>query len=361
MNPTTSRKAITLVELAVTCGFLALLASVIVPSFEEASVDAAHSMCLANLQRLGAASLAYATDDDREQIVPIHGGDVRSSYQARFPATGPWFLHTVLPHAFGGCAAKVPFPSWSGSNPELQQEGRWGAATRGLSSYVYGDGDPNRPKVQAVFHCPADTGYPETAADWGNIPTQAAGIPCYDLVGNSYASNRCGYINGASGGITFRASLSSGAFGHAASSIEDASQVVLYCDPLFYDMVRELSASDVPPDPVPGWHGQLMADNVAYCDGSARRTEVGELRQWTSDELEEMGVYQGFVNDPLDALIVLRRGDTWRMDCYPTPGAVIMVYRPDLVPFLSDISQIILGTGWPFDGYSMNPPPTTPG
>lgn len=91
-----------------------------------------------------------------------------------------------------------------------------------------------------------------------------------------------------------------------------------------------------------------MSDNVAYCDGSARLTRVGELYEFSDEELEEMGYTPMFDQDTF-----LRRGPTWREDCYPTPGAQIRIYNANN----QNVTPPVYWTGWPFDDYQFNPPP----
>jgi prepilin-type N-terminal cleavage/methylation domain-containing protein len=62
----------TLIELLVVIGIIALLAAILFPVFAQTRGKARESVCLSNLQQIGAANLMYASDwDDR----PVWGGD----------------------------------------------------------------------------------------------------------------------------------------------------------------------------------------------------------------------------------------------------------------------------------------------
>jgi hypothetical protein len=98
-----------------------------------------------------------------------------------------------------------------------------------------------------------------------------------------------------------------------------------------------------------------MSDNVAYCDGSARLTEVGELYEFSDDELRDMNYRDPYGG--LDWSWFLRRGSTWRIDTYPTPGAQIRMYSSDGGNLSPDPPDGYLGDYWPYKDYQYNPPP----
>lgn len=345
-----SNKAFTLVEVCVTTAFLGLLASIVVPGLQTTRTDRRRAACLANLQQIGGASLMYATEDDREQMIPIHPMNVRSD-ATRYISNGPWCWRTALPISYGGRTAITPMlVDGSYQATALMMEDRWGTPTRPLNQYA---------DLEA-FHCPADTGYPAfDPADWGgsgnmDSPPQMAGIPCWDFLGNSYRGNTLGFTLTYWGtSPKWKAMFDSGPKGHAVSLIENPSRITLYCDPIFHTVARQLSGSlPLPPiDPITGWHGQLMADNVAYCDGSARMTEIGELYEWDLEELDEIGL-----GDDYGPRYFLCRGPTWQMDSYPAPGALIRVFH-----YISGVSLIspeawdsYCRPGWPFDRHTIN-------
>jgi hypothetical protein len=341
-------RGLAITEVAVVGASLALLVAVVLPGLAVASRRDGTAVCLSNLGRLGQASLMYAVEDARAQLVPMHQMQVLSSHEVGF--TGPWAYRTAMPSVFGGRTAVAPLPTESGDITVMLDDEPWGRPTRPLNRYA-GHGVHKKAGWLEVYHCPADVGYyedgPWVEALNPDVPAEAAGIPCYDFLGNSYRANTCGALS-STGGALLRASFNSGPVGHWIRDIPEPDETVLYSDPLFYSVVRHL-ADGTEFDPVAGWHGQFMADNVAYCDGSARMTEVGELYEFTEPELEEMGVC-----DPASAWLFLRRGPTWRMDCYPSPGAFTIVYR---VETGSPLMQPAVSDCWPFADYTVNDPP----
>jgi len=336
------RKAFSLIELVVVVALAGLVVSILAPGLQAVRQKNATAVCLSNLRQIGAASWVYAAEDYREQLVPLHQTMVRTFHGEGFPNT-VWAWVTAIPRAFGGRTATVPFPMDGGDCEVLQDEdGYWAARTRPLNYCFIKPAS----RGMELFHCPADSGYPDSPWSFPNAPEECVGIPHYDMLGNSYRLNNIGIwwwrSWGSGGGFT------SGPWGHTASSLaEPLADIVLYSDALFYNFAFYGEGSDYA-DPIPGWHGELMSDNVAYCDGSARLTRVGELYEFSDEELEEMGYTPDF-----DQHVFLRRGPTWREDCYPTPGAQIRIYNADN----QNVTPGVYYSGWPFDDYQYNPPP----
>ena len=350
MSRTPVQKAFSLVELMVVVAMAGLVVSILAPGLQVIPQKNATAMCLSNLRQIGAASWSYAAEDAREQLVPLHQTMVRTFHGEGFP-NPRWAWVTAIPRAFGGRTATVSFPMGGGDCEALQDEdGYWATRTRPMNRWFYpylAEGLQRAPDGLAVFECPADVGYPDS--EWIlDAPAAAGGIPHYDMLGNSYRLNAIGIYwassYGSSGGFT------SGPWGHTASSIASPlSETVLYCDPLFYNFSR-WDPEPLPP-PIPGWHGELLSDNVAYCDGSARLTERGEIYEFSDEELEEMGYAPGWDPDTF-----LRRGPTWREDCYPTPGSHIRIYTGQGNCVTPPVSGDVLDY-WPWHDYQFNPPP----
>jgi hypothetical protein len=332
------------IELVVVAAAGALLLTMTITGARGIRARGRQTSCLENMHRIGAATLAYAIDDPRNQAVPLHRMHVSTHMSDGIPS--PWSWRTALPFSFGGRTATVPMPTAQGDVTVMTDPaGYWGAKTKPLNSYLAGPASVGL----ETFHCPADTGF---VAPWGqSAPAEAAGIPCFDFLGNSYCSTRLGvlWVSGATAtGFSVTTPI-----GHTAASLESPlAETVLYCDPFFFAYSAML-AGDPNAPPLPGWHGELMADNVAYCDGSARRTQVGELYEFTDEELDEMGVSPAF-DDSL-----LRRGPDWQMDCYPTPGAVIQVFNDNgsVVFDVASYLQMAGFRGWPFDDFQINEAP----
>ena len=348
MNRTPETKAFTAVELVVIAAFIALLASVTLPSLHVLEKRQMGSVCLSNLQQIGTASLAYAFEDPYEQAVPLHMMNIRSDATA-YISSGPWCWRTALPFSFGGRTAIRPMQCGSYNATALMIEERWGASTRPLNQYV---------ADLESFHCPADTGFPEyDPFDWdgtGNLgaPNDMANIPCWDFLGNSYRNNSIGLIWTNYGSANWKGMFDSGPKGQMASSIEEPSNTPLYIEPLFYWWTRQ--NPDYWPNPsvleFPGWHGEITTDNVAYCDGSARMVQVYPRIEFTYNELNDMDFCHQFSGNPE---YFLRRGNNWQSDCYPSPGALIQVFRENCSSKMP-ASALDDYDGWPFDGYTEN-------
>jgi hypothetical protein len=355
------KRAFTITELVLVVSGIGVLTTFVLPVTRQLEQRQRLTSCLGNLGRIGAASLAYSAEDARHLIMPMHAADVTRLHSRGW--VGNWGWRTAMPHVFGGQTPTAPFP-YEGSEVTVMLDEHWGGAanpwgapTRPLNSYVESGGGT----LQA-FHCPADAGFPAADAAWDSpdIPPEAAGIPCFEMLGNSYGSNRCGVV-WLAGSVLISGSLNVSPFGHAPEYILDPQRTVLYSDPLFYSLVRQLTGGpcSTPPDPITGWHGFLMADNVGYCDGSARLTEVGTLQQFSEQEQRDLFLSPDYVGS--DAGTFLRRGPTWQMDCYPAPGALIKTYM-DQPPYVSLFDpSVIMSRGWPFDLLTENENPYGPG
>jgi len=341
-------RALTLTEVIVVLAVGGLLTFIALPALAGVRVNERAAWCCANLRQIGVASLTYADEDPREQIVPLHQSKVRPMSLNGF-FNSEWAWRTAEPMAYGGRTPITDFPGGGGTAMRSKRDGGngfWVASTRPLNLYALGWQKTQETPFE-VFHCPADVGYPD--ADWvQDAPREVAGIPCFDFLGNSYRVNTCGIGFGSPQSI--QAEFLSAPVGHRASSIASRlSETVLYAEPLFYNGSRT-EHWNPPPDFV-GWHGQFRADQVVFCDGSAALRRLDPFRVFSRQELEQMNFSIDFIDEP-EAF--LRRGPSYQMDCYPTPGARIDRYRPNGTPLLPGP----LGyTGWPFDGYQQNVPP----
>lgn len=367
------RRAFTLIELLVVVAIIALLISILLPSLQGAREQGKRAKCLANMKSISQASVAYASEDKREIITPISqmaastdnyqgwsGTFQRMDGVAYGQAEGS--SRVAIPTSYGGRTAQVPFGGTrimlDSEDPDVIASGgggsqRWVAKHRPLNKHVLGSNEQSDSKSVEVFHCPADTGYPEHRFIQ-DAPKQIADIPLYDVVGNSYRINVAGLF-WQGGGVGFNGAFSVGAWGHKFSTLQDTGKLAMYTEPIFYNASRVFSE---PGDPgIVGWHKQLMTDNVAYCDGSARSTRAIQLVSWPDQLLRDMDY-----TDPsggLDWRWFLRRGDTWKTDCYPTPGARIVVRNattgavvtPQIGPPAIPAAAM---TRWPFRSFQDN-------
>jgi prepilin-type N-terminal cleavage/methylation domain-containing protein len=372
----------TLIELLVVVAIIALLISILLPSLQGAREQAKQAYCLSNMASLGKSSNAYASEDKREQIIPIH----ISHTNALSVITGwsdEWSWRTAMTFAYGGRSAQVPFPQGRGDaptnltnamlDPDLSagetmppgaQPQYWGARTRPLNKYIVGDASSDRKKFES-FHCPSDTGYPpelpstpftNSPTGWHNrdISRSACGIPMYDLVGNSYRINVAGLVWAALGSPTTQGNFCVSSWGHRASTLESPGRLVLYSEPLFYLLSRVEATNNPEVVDVPGWHRKIRTDNVVYVDGSARPTVNVALGDWPQPLLEQMNY-----TDPsggYDWRWFLRRGRAWQTDAYPTPGARIVRRNAGGAIITPVMEQYFAGRmhRWPFRGYQNN-------
>ncbi len=356
------RRAFTLIELLVVVAIIALLISILLPSLQGAREQGKRALCLSNMKQIGQASQSYAVDDPRELLVPGHRMNYYIDHGFGFGGMH-WGWRTALPFAYGGRTPQVNMPTESGYIEILREDYTWGAPTRPLNRYVYGEIGQTESDKMPLFRCPADTGYPDwdpskysgDKMDW-DAPPECAGVPLYDFAGNSFRINTCGLV-WLAGASTEMGDMSVGAEGHSSSAVSYPARVPMYCEPLFYWWSRQNPGQTPDPEVLlfNGWHRKIMADNVVYCDGSARNTKVEKLDEWEADTLADMGLS---TSRATEWWTFLRRGRTWQTDCYPSPGALKLVYAGDPCTAQTTPSELIAGeTGWPFDNYTVNGPP----
>ncbi len=359
------KSGFTLIELLVVVAIIALLISILLPSLQGAREQAKTAKCLANMKSIAQASVAYASEDKREIITPIHQMAASTlNYQGW---TGPFQAmgggaygaaegssRVAIPTSFGGRTAQVPFGPTKvmlDIAEDPQGSDRWRANTRPLNRFALGTAEQSDSKSMELFHCPSDSGYPQHPFI-RDAPVQVADIPLYDLVGNSYRINVAGLF-WAGAGNGFNGAFSVGAWGHKFSTLQDTGKLAMYTEPIFYNASRVYTT---PGDPgIVGWHKKLMADNVSYCDGSARNTRAIQLVAWPNQLLTDMQYTDP--NGGLDWTWFLRRGDTWKTDCYPTPGARIVVRTPAGAVVTPQIQTAIPANAinrWPFRAFQDN-------
>lgn len=308
------KRAFTVVDLVVTVGALALVAATVGQTLTATRARSRMTTCLGNLGQVGTAMLAYAADDADELVIPIHRRMVKS--------VPYWQWRTVNWFAWGGQNATVAFEYlpmakyWLSDEPG---EGQWipeyGASQRPLNAYV-----PGEPGTYGIFHCPQDVGYPaDIVID--DSPAAQAGIPCWEGIGNSYRANLFSFTAAGGGMSPSAGHFSVGPWGQALSTLFDPGRQVLVADPFFYTEAWPGSYGHW------GWHGQWKADNVLFCDGSARLTSAETVVTGAASWKRSVsGLASSHFDMPEicsgseDSLV---SGTTWRLDCYPTMGAVI--------------------------------------
>ncbi len=305
------RPGLALAELLTVLPVGGLILILAIPAMRQTRTLCQRTDCLTNMQRIGAAMLTYAAEDAQEQIVPIHMNMVQSCMY--------WEWRTVNWFAWGGDNAQIPFlvtassVSWLLSDqpnaeyPRALLRPAYAATHRPLNGYLG--------EYPGVFHCPADTGYPDDPRI-DHSPIANATRACYDSIGSSYRANLGGFA--ACGQVPSTGHFSVGPWGHRLSTLANTSCLVLLGDPMFAAMLDMAGTEPA----MYGWHGVAWADNVGYCDGSVRLTSVAGAHTGLERRPQPPG---GISSDtpPVCSTDILMSGPTWQYDCYPTPGAVI--------------------------------------
>ncbi len=351
--------AFTLIELLVVVAIIAMLISILLPSLQQARDNGKKAVCLANLRGISVATQEYANEDQMELLMPIHQMQVNNTalFSGDFAGTR-WAWMTANWFSFGGATAIDEFLCVEGQGPRLGQ-GRtryWGAQTRPLNKYLYPSitEDPEDDRYEhnlKQFQCPGDRGYPDHD-DIDDSPRANARRECYRTLGNSYRGSLACAVNATPTGPTYRGAFAVGPWGHKVSDIVNVSRLVLLGEPTFFNMIGA-NGDTAPVVVVTGWHRQLLKDNVAYCDGSARTTTVERdangiaLKEIRPSKLvDESWANNGF------------RATTFQIDTYPTPGALIWAASDEIRDGLTSGAE---GRAkWPYARYRHNLVPVRP-
>ncbi|MCG3127999.1 MAG: hypothetical protein CHACPFDD_02872 [Phycisphaerae bacterium] len=296
MQPLTSRSlAFTRWDLVVSVLAMLLLALIALPAVNASRRAARLADCLSNLSAIGAATQAYAMDDPKEFIIPIQ------QMMRRETPIDHWGWRTVNWFAWGGANGTSRFlidcddPDDPACGPLIGEAGTpydvWAEETRPLNGYV---GD------LSVFHCPQDVGYPVGSLG-KDVPDASRGRVLFDMLGNSYSASMTGIFR--SNGEAFAL----GPWGQRLSRLAALDRLIILGDAVWDDILSR--------DMEFGWHGEAMADNMLFADGSARRTPA----RWDSYRADTQDDWRRKV---FSFVFVVRTYD-WTIDCFPTPGAVI--------------------------------------
>ena len=332
--------AFTLIELLVVVAIITLLIGIALPSLRGAREQAKRAYCLSNLRSVGAGALAYAADDKRELLIPIHQGMMTPMSGADY-----WLRRTAIWFAYGGRSAPQPFLTDAGERT-LDAASPWAATTRPLNNFLLTDVYEGDDQQMEFYRCPSDRGYP-LSYEIDDSPYENADRPCFDTLGNSYRASL--YAIFPPNYAAYDGAFAIGPWGHRLSTIQNAGQTIAFGEPTFFNMIG-LDNGVVNPDPVIalGWHQRLMIDNLVYCDGSARPTRaVGHeaVEEEVARERMDLGDNWGLIS----------RGPGWRFDLWPTPGARIWAQDPaDLTwnaPYSAHGDRAMR---WPFAGAQDN-------
>ena len=341
--------AFTLIELLVVLAIISLLTGILIPSLSRAREQSKSAVCLSNLRQIGALLHAYSDEDRTNQPVPIH----RMMTQ---PTGLHWLWHTANSFVWGGRDAQRPLlhnvpgfvgELWlsggsAGYCPPDMAVPAYGAAGRPLNRYYLGAGlTASDCRDLPLFRCPSDMGYP---AEWPavDVPSCAAGVPCYDLFGNSYRANMCAFVDDTG-------ALSVSPWGHRMHTLPDTGKLVLLAEAPFFSLSSGLCEIQNRID----WHGRDRTANILFVDGSARATTTRRNPPLDEDAADEMGLLPG-CNPSL-----IHRGPSWRLDTWPTPGARIWGYEAGWTrtfPAVLDPFPLCRWKRdtWPFQSYQRN-------
>lgn len=353
--------AFTLIELLVVVAIIALLISILLPSLQSAREAGRKAKCLANMKQIATGMHTYANDDSKTHAFPVQ--PVYGDPNTIASLSAPEFLYVTW-WTWGGRDGVVPWviagnqsryvrefntavPAQPESNPPNWR--LYAAHHRPLNRTLYPNGI--NPTGQdrfdlPLFSCPSDIGYPLDSPTVGeridDAPQAMRRIPLYDGLGNSYrASFAC------AGAPAGRQKLTAGPAGHRLDSIPSAGDTLWFADSLFFNMIGTNGAIPATSNTTlnfMGWHKRRAADNVAFVDGSARYTDVGSRVQFDPQTLQAMEVSQEMSN-------FLTRGPNWRLDVYPTGGALLMHPGQAGTRWISGLGNPSM---WPVRGFQNN-------
>lgn len=335
--------AFTLIELLVVVSIISLLMSILLPSMSRARHQAKSAVCLSNLRQLGYLLLAYADEDQADQVIPIHDMMIRRT-------GNPWISGTGHSFVWGGRDGQFPLPGESGDiwlsgnakgyvPPEMGGP-MYGAAQRPLNRFYLGRNiHASDAAEMGVFRCPDDRGF---SGQSPAVPPVVRGLPCYEVFGNSYqAQTLTSFIDDSP---SQAGAFSWGVWGHRLQTLPTPGQLVLAAEPPLLDT----AGGD--------WHARGKKANVLFVDGGARATSTQVHALPACGTLVKMDL----PCPPLPCNAgLLSEGPGWRLDTWPTPGARIWgapsLWTADPPPFTADaISPCLNRAQWPFPAYECN-------
>jgi len=317
--------AVTLTETVVGIAVVVVALSVFFPGLAQARRQSKMVRCLANLNRISAASMIYAAGDRSQFAIPQH------------PRAGE------VPGALG----QYTWGGKSGVGEPLagtdRLSSKWGTlegrgpSTRPLNKILFRDTLPDNQFDPGafgsnlfddtqldldVYHCPSDFGY----AGYHFRAWRNSKLTSFDHYGNSYTASTS-WIGVPGQGCQL---LSNSSFLKPISRVPNPATTIMYmenCGRFAFRVppsprgCQTLSGQPDPefPTSVRGWHGRMWMFQTAFVDGHA-----GMIRMERSQEPEPfLGRYPDFGsgNETNHSFwrCVIFRGPGWQLDTLPAP------------------------------------------
>ena len=311
----------TLIELSVTVGAVALLASMLLPVLGEARRQGKEVLCLHNLGQISDAGAVYAASDRNGLLIPVH---------AAFSAE----RRERVVYGWGGRSGRGDPLSGDYLDSIWGTANGLGPATRPMNRIIYGAAFPDYQNQRGpgsvnwiedarleldVYRCPADYGYTGS----GREGWRDSKLTSFDHYGNSYAASTLWmrWNPGPSDILTLSAFL------RPLSRIPIPARTIMYLENNGrLAWTRNLATEDCgasrdpPKAPIRGWHGRNFVFNVAYSDGHAAPTFIDghlhpqpDIGRYADDP---SGNRMGYLN----YRCIIIRGPDWHLDTLPAAG-----------------------------------------
>ena len=283
-TPATSRPrpGFTLIELIIVVAIITLVISLLMPALSSSRSEGTKVKCLVNLRQIGQCMSMYTDDDEQHYTTPIHPmAETRWLYDGEYE--------------YGGNTGVGVFRS-----ADFIKENRV------LNRYVYGDGANADLKL---FSCPNDKPIDDVGPGGINfepyfLHSSRSHLNVFQITGTSYRLNNHIDFTGTQE-LRFQQNFF-GPYLRPISKVPDVSTTVL-----LEETVAEVAKWN-PHRDVPGWHRKANVFNVLFVDGHAGPIRLSGQTGSTS----ESGDYW------------FRRGEGWRMDCYPAAPIFDRPRRP---------------------------------
>jgi len=320
--PSLALGAFTLIELLVVVAIIAVLVAVLLPSLARAREQAKKGTCLANLRAVAQASTTYASEDPRNNAIPIHSR--RDIPGQNNPVIGAY--------QYGGKSGDADQSEVGLYNAE----GGFGSWTRPLNRILYKNltgyhvANKTVPVMERdktldlrLFRCPSDRGYtgaPRVIQMRGFRFYKHSRKSAYDYFGTSYTSMVQMICEGQSGPMS-----SNTVFMRPLDRVPSPSRTVYYLEnagryawswgymPAPYNSGTDFT--------IGGWHRRDWFYNFALCDGHAEELKMkGQGKYGITDSQDDVEYVPGLPGGVSYWWRVISRGPGWQRDTLPSPS-----------------------------------------